>query len=37
MLLFYAVSATKATFVYNGAPFSRPLRNAGDTEDVFSA
>ena len=23
--------------LYNGAPFSRPLRHAGDTEDVFSA
>ena len=23
--------------LYNGAPFSRLLRHAGDTEDVFSA
>ena len=23
--------------LYNGAPFSRLLRHAGDTEDIFSA
>ena len=33
MLLFYAVSATMAI---ERRPFSRLLRHAGDTEDVFS-
>ena len=33
----YCVTPYQRLRLYNGAPFSRLLRHAGDTEDVFSA
>ena len=36
-LLGYCFTPYQRLWLYNGAPFSRLLRHAGDTEDVFSA
>ena len=36
-LLGYCFTPYQRLRLYNGAPFSRLLRHAGDTEDVFSA
>ena len=33
----YCFTPYQRLWLYNGAPFSRLLRHAGDTEDVFSA
>ena len=33
----YCLTPSQRLRLYNGAPFSRFLRHAGDTEDVFSA